>query len=30
MYLDRFRRRKPNEGYLSRAGGPTPAPNPAE
>jgi len=30
MYLDRFRRRKPNESYLSRAGGPTPAPSPAE
>jgi multidrug efflux pump len=30
MYLDRFRRRKPNEAYLSRAGGLTPDPNPAE
>jgi multidrug efflux pump len=30
MYLDRFRRRKPNETYLSRAGGLTPDPNPAE
>jgi multidrug efflux pump len=30
MYLDRFRRRKPNEAYLSRAGGMTPDPNPAE
>jgi multidrug efflux pump len=30
MYLDRFRRRKPNEAYLSRAGGFTPDPNPAE
>jgi hypothetical protein len=26
MYMDRFRRRRPNEGYLSRSGGPTPAP----
>jgi multidrug efflux pump len=30
MYLDRFRRRKPNEAYLSRGGGLTPDPNPAE
>ena len=30
MYLDRFRRRKADEGYLSRSGGPTPAANPAE
>ena len=29
-YLDRLRRRKPNESHLSRAGGPTPAPSPAE
>ncbi len=26
MYMDGFRRRRPNEGYLSRSGGPTPAP----
>ena len=30
MYLDRFRRRRPNETYLSRAIGPTPDPSPAE
>ncbi len=30
MYLDRFRRRKPNESYLSRGMGLTPDPNPAE
>jgi multidrug efflux pump len=30
MYLDRFRRRKSDEAYLSRAGGLTPDPNPAE
>jgi multidrug efflux pump len=30
LYLDRFRRRRPNESYLARASGPTPAPNPAE
>jgi multidrug efflux pump len=30
MYLDRFRRRKADETYLTRSGGPTPAPNPAE
>jgi multidrug efflux pump len=30
MYLDRFRRRKADESYLSRATGPTPNPNPAE
>ncbi len=30
VYLDRFRRRKPNEAYLSRSGGLTPDPNPAE
>ncbi len=31
MYLDRFRRRKPDEGYLSRSGAaPIPAANPAE
>jgi len=30
MYLDRFRRRKPNESYLSRSGGMTPDPAPAE
>ena len=30
MYLDRFRRRKADETYLTRSGGPTPAPSPAE
>ncbi len=30
VYLDRFRRRKPNEAYLSRSGGLTPDPSPAE
>ncbi len=30
MYLDRFRRRKSDETYLSRSGGLTPDPNPAE
>ncbi|MGZ3364073.1 MAG: efflux RND transporter permease subunit [Caulobacteraceae bacterium] len=30
MYLDRFRRRRPNETYLARASGPTPDPSPAE
>ena len=30
VYLDRFRRRKSNEAYLSRSGGLTPDPSPAE
>ena len=30
MYLDRFRRRKSDQSHLARAGGPTPAPEPAE
>jgi multidrug efflux pump len=30
MYLDRFRRRKGDESYLSRSTGPTPLANPAE